>query len=148
MEFRQLNMLLAVVECGGYSKAGERLRISHSAIHRQIRLLEEELGERLVARVGNQVRPTKPLDRYLTDGQWHTVTLDLANDPSQWTCLGSAESRRDTYGCAPLDAMLGNVDDDLGFLMLPVDPARLPEGIVDFDDFVVTYKAPCRVVSP
>ena len=59
MEFRQLNMLLAVVECGGYSKAGERLRISHSAIHRQIRLLEEELGERLVARVGNQVRPTK-----------------------------------------------------------------------------------------
>ncbi len=55
MEFRQLEMLLAVVESGGYAKAGERLRISHSAIHRQIKLLGDEINDRILARNGKRV---------------------------------------------------------------------------------------------
>lgn len=43
-------MLLAVVESGSYATAGERLHISHSAIHRQVRLLEHELNDRLLVR--------------------------------------------------------------------------------------------------
>ena len=50
MELRQLEMLLAVVESGSYATAGERLHISHSAIHRQVRLLEHELNDRLLVR--------------------------------------------------------------------------------------------------
>lgn len=58
MDLRQLEMLLAVVEAGGYKKAGERLFVSHSAIHRQIRLLEHELQDRLLVRRGRRVQLT------------------------------------------------------------------------------------------
>lgn len=54
-EFRQLEMLLAVVEGGGYAKAGERLHISHSAIHRQIKLLEDQIHDRILVRNGKHV---------------------------------------------------------------------------------------------
>ncbi|MBO0858205.1 MAG: LysR family transcriptional regulator [Chloracidobacterium sp.] len=59
MEFRQLEMFLAVVESGGFSQAGEHLHVSHSAIHRQIRLLEYELQDRLLVRVGNHMELTQ-----------------------------------------------------------------------------------------
>ncbi len=59
MDLRQLEMLLALVECGGYTKAGEKLHVAHSAIHRQMRALEHELGERLLNRVGKQARVTE-----------------------------------------------------------------------------------------
>ncbi len=58
MELRQLELLLTVIECGGYAPAGKRLNVSHSAIHRQIRLLEQELGCRLLARSGSKMQPT------------------------------------------------------------------------------------------
>jgi DNA-binding transcriptional LysR family regulator len=45
-------MLVAVVDAGSYSKAGEWLNVSHSAIHRQIRLLEDEVGDRILIRDG------------------------------------------------------------------------------------------------
>jgi DNA-binding transcriptional LysR family regulator len=59
MEFRQLEMFLAVVESGGFSQAGEQLHVAHSAIHRQIRLLEHELHDRLLVRVGNHMELTQ-----------------------------------------------------------------------------------------
>jgi DNA-binding transcriptional LysR family regulator len=59
MDLRQLEMLLAVVECGGYKRAGEKLNISHSAVHRQIRLLEEELRVRIMVRTGKNVQITE-----------------------------------------------------------------------------------------
>jgi DNA-binding transcriptional LysR family regulator len=58
MELRQLQMLLAVVHSGGYLKAGQSMNISHSAIHRQIRLLEEEIRDRVLVRAGKRVELT------------------------------------------------------------------------------------------
>jgi DNA-binding transcriptional LysR family regulator len=58
MELQQLTMLLAVTETGTYSKAGELLCISHSAIHRQIRILEEEVHCRILVRNGRRVELT------------------------------------------------------------------------------------------
>ncbi len=55
MDLRQLEMLAAVVDAGSYSKAGERLHVSHSAIHRQVRLLEDEVGDRILVRAGRRV---------------------------------------------------------------------------------------------
>ncbi len=52
-------MLFAVVEKKGYVKAGEHLHLSHSAIHRQIRLIEEELGEKVFLRSGRTMRLTE-----------------------------------------------------------------------------------------
>lgn len=59
MDLRQLEMLLAVFDCGSYAKAGERLRVSHSAIHRQIRLLEHEVQDRIVIRTGRRAELTE-----------------------------------------------------------------------------------------
>jgi DNA-binding transcriptional LysR family regulator len=59
LEIRQLEMILTVVEKKGYVHAGEHLHLSHSAIHRQIRLIEEELGEKVFVRSGRTVRLTE-----------------------------------------------------------------------------------------
>jgi DNA-binding transcriptional LysR family regulator len=59
MELHQLWLLNAVIASGGYSQAGKLLRISHSAIHRQIRMLEQELDCRLLERSGRLVKPTE-----------------------------------------------------------------------------------------
>ncbi len=59
MEIRQLEMLLTVVEKKGYVNAGQHLHLSHSAIHRQIRLIEEEIGEKVFVRSGRTMRLTE-----------------------------------------------------------------------------------------
>jgi DNA-binding transcriptional LysR family regulator len=60
MDIRQLEMFLAVAEEGGFTRAGERLHVSQSAISRQIGLLERELGGRLFNRHGRRVSLTHP----------------------------------------------------------------------------------------
>jgi DNA-binding transcriptional LysR family regulator len=60
VDIRQLEMLLAVVEHGGYLQAGNHLHLSHSAIHRQIHMLEEEFSERIFVKQGRRVRPSEP----------------------------------------------------------------------------------------
>ncbi len=59
MEFHQLQLLLTVIESGGYAPAGKQFHLSHSAIHRQVRLLEQELDCRLLTRSGRSVQPTE-----------------------------------------------------------------------------------------
>lgn len=58
MDLRRLEMLMMVVESGGYYPAGKQLNISHSAIHRQIKILEEEVHERVLRRNGRRVELT------------------------------------------------------------------------------------------
>lgn len=58
MDLRQLDLLIAVVESGGYMQAGACLHISPSAIHRHIRLLEEEISSPVLTRNGRHVELT------------------------------------------------------------------------------------------
>lgn len=58
MDIRQLQMFKAVVELGGFTKAGTKLFVSHSAISRQIKLLEDELHSPLLVRRGKHVSMT------------------------------------------------------------------------------------------
>jgi DNA-binding transcriptional LysR family regulator len=66
MELHQLQLLLTVIESGGYAPAGRLLHVSHSAIHRQIRMLEQELDCRVLARCGRTVKATES-GRLLSD---------------------------------------------------------------------------------
>lgn len=50
MLFRQIEYLHAIMECGNFNKAGEKLHVSQSAVSQQIRKLEEELGVQLLNR--------------------------------------------------------------------------------------------------
>src|SRR5438034_5023520 len=58
MDIRQLEMFQAVAEDQSFTRAGERLHVSQSAISRQIKLLEEELGVVLFHRRSRKVAPT------------------------------------------------------------------------------------------
>jgi DNA-binding transcriptional LysR family regulator len=60
VDFRQLEMFGAVAEEGTFTKAAERLHVSQSAISRQVKLLEEELGGSLLHRGPKKVTLTQP----------------------------------------------------------------------------------------
>ncbi len=60
MDLRQMEMFRAVAEEGGFTRAGERLHVSQSAISRQIKLLEDELGGMLLHRRGRRATLTPP----------------------------------------------------------------------------------------
>ena len=58
MDLRQLEIVQAIAETGSFTGAGARLHVSHSAISRQILLLEDEYHERLFVRLGRRVQIT------------------------------------------------------------------------------------------
>src|SRR5438105_5698357 len=67
MDLRRLRTFVAVVEVGTVSKAALRLRISQSALSRQISDLERELRVRLFDRVGRRLVPTAIVEELLED---------------------------------------------------------------------------------
>jgi len=58
MDLRQLEMLVAVAENSSFTRAGQQLHVAQSAISRKIGMLEQELGEKLFARVNKKVYVT------------------------------------------------------------------------------------------
>jgi DNA-binding transcriptional LysR family regulator len=65
MDLRQLEIIRAIAETGSFTAAGEKLRVSQSAISRQVLLLEDELGDQIFHRVGRRVRITPAGDALL-----------------------------------------------------------------------------------
>ncbi len=59
VHIRQLEMFQSVALEGSFTRAGERMHVSQSAISRQIKLLEEELGGVLLNRRGRKVTLTQ-----------------------------------------------------------------------------------------
>lgn len=59
MDIRQLEMFAAVAENASFTQASRQLHVAQSAISRQVRLLEEELGEQLFKRLNRRVYLTQ-----------------------------------------------------------------------------------------
>ena len=66
MDFRQLRYLLVIADLGSFTKAAEQIPLAQSALSRHIRLLEEELGVKLLIRTGRGVTLTEQ-GEYLRD---------------------------------------------------------------------------------
>src|SRR5438445_12651026 len=64
MDFDQLITFLEVAKQGSFSRAGQKVFRSQSAVSAQIRQLEQEYGDRLLARTGKDVTLT-PAGRVL-----------------------------------------------------------------------------------
>ena len=64
MHLKQVETVLTVAECGSFSRAGEKLFISSSAVAQQIGSLEEDIGASLFHRTTHGVRLTE-IGRYL-----------------------------------------------------------------------------------
>lgn len=58
MKFTALRYFVAVAEALSFSRAAEELNISQSALSRQIKLLEEDLGAQLFDRIGRRIELT------------------------------------------------------------------------------------------
>jgi len=52
MDLTRLRYFVAVVESGSFSRAAAALHLSQPALSRQVLLLEEEVGQRLLVRNG------------------------------------------------------------------------------------------------
>jgi DNA-binding transcriptional LysR family regulator len=59
MDLRQLEIFVKVAELGSFSKAAEALFLTQPTVSEHIRGLEEELGVRLLDRLGRGAAPTK-----------------------------------------------------------------------------------------
>ena len=64
MELRQLRSFLAVIECGSFSRAAEKIGVTQQAISRNILTLESAVGAQLVERDKRVACPT-PLGKVL-----------------------------------------------------------------------------------
>jgi len=64
MDFDQLVTFLEVAKLGSFSRAGQKVFRSQSAVSAQIRQLEQEYGDKLLDRSGKIVRLT-PAGRVL-----------------------------------------------------------------------------------
>ena len=60
MDLTHLRTLQEIVKQGGFSRAARALHRSQPAVSHHIRLLEADLGVRLLERVGKRAFPTDP----------------------------------------------------------------------------------------
>ncbi|WP_027944918.1 LysR family transcriptional regulator [Amycolatopsis taiwanensis] len=89
MDLRQMEVVVAVAEAGGFTAAAQRLHVVQSAVSTTVRALEKELGSKLFERTT------------------HRVTLTQAGEafvPAARTALRAAEQAR-----AAVDAMRGEL---------------------------------------
>ncbi|WP_326541803.1 LysR family transcriptional regulator [Pseudorhodoferax sp.] len=77
MDTSYLNTFVLVVQCGSMSEAARRLEITPAAVAHQLRLLERELGTRLLTRAGRTVAPTEAGHRMLERAS--ALLRDLSN---------------------------------------------------------------------
>jgi DNA-binding transcriptional LysR family regulator len=80
VDLRQLEILRAIAETGSFTGACERLRVSQSAISRQVLLLEEEFGEPLFIRSGRRIQITQTGESLLQLS--HRVFADIKETSS------------------------------------------------------------------
>lgn len=65
MDLTQLRTLVTLADWGSLKRAASRLYLSPAAVHRQLKLLSEEIGEPLYERINGQLRLTAPARRIL-----------------------------------------------------------------------------------
>lgn len=102
MEFKELRSLVALAELGNISLVAERLHLSAPAIHKQLKILEGELGLKLYERVGKQLRTTQPAAFLLPYFQDILVQYDSALSAlEEWKGLkhGSVRIGAGPSGC-------------------------------------------------
>ena len=76
IDLRRLRYLLAVCDHGGIQRAARAIGVAQPTITRQIQLLEEEIGQRLLERDGHNARPNEAGRFLVTRSRTHIDGLD------------------------------------------------------------------------
>lgn len=69
MELRQIRYALAVARERSFTRAGERLHVSQSAVSEQVAKLEEEIGFAIFTRTGHTIEPTDAGRAFLAEAE-------------------------------------------------------------------------------
>lgn len=83
MDLKQLEYFVRVADSGGFSAAGSGLQLTQSALSRQIKLLEGELGHRLFTRTGRGIKTTQAGDVLLSHARAMLDAARLAKNELQ-----------------------------------------------------------------
>jgi DNA-binding transcriptional LysR family regulator len=75
-----LRSFVAVVDAGGFTRAGERVHKTQSTISQQIKRLEDDVGRPLLNRAGKKVMPTEDGERLLSYARRMLVLAEEARD--------------------------------------------------------------------
>jgi DNA-binding transcriptional LysR family regulator len=89
LDLRRVRYFVAVAEELHFGRAAARLYITQPVLSRQIRLLEQELGTKLLERSSRNVTLTVPGQQLLEDGRM----LLSAAEATRRRCVASAEAR-------------------------------------------------------
>jgi DNA-binding transcriptional LysR family regulator len=87
MDFRQLELFLAVMDCSGITRAAEKVHLSPGAVSLQLHNLAIELRTELFVRVGKNLRPTPAAARLADHAravlrQVRQIEQEFENDPA------------------------------------------------------------------
>lgn len=81
IDYRYLKAFALTAKCLNFSKAAEELNIAQSAVSRQIKLLEESIGEQLIVRSSKKTMLTEKGKELLKAiNSFEEMTLDLKNN--------------------------------------------------------------------
>ena len=95
MEIRQVEYFLGVVRAGSFGKAADDLHVAKSALSRQVKLLETELGAELLVRTpGQELRLTAAGEAFKTEAVEIVSAVDQAR--ASVTALAGPGGRVDT----------------------------------------------------
>lgn len=97
---RQLQVFIAVVEEGGFSAAGDKLRLAQPAVSISIKKLEESLGVKLFQRVSQGVRLTREGGLFLQRAR--AITGQLLETQREIAQLRSLHKGLITIGAPPM----------------------------------------------
>ncbi len=78
LDIGALRSLIAIVDCGGFHRASESLRMSQSAISQHVRKLEAVLGRRVVERHGRATRFTPDGEALIAEARLILAAHDQA----------------------------------------------------------------------
>jgi DNA-binding transcriptional LysR family regulator len=78
MDLAQLRALVAVVDHGGFTAAGDRLHLTQPAVSKQVARLEAELGVQLLRRTTRAVAPTQAGELLVRRARRALAELDAA----------------------------------------------------------------------
>ena len=96
MDIRHLESLVAIADRGSFSRAAVALNVAQPSLSRQMRLLEADMGQRLLVRTGRGVAPTAAGEVLLVHARAMLETarrareelLDMKADPSGRVLVG------------------------------------------------------------
>ncbi len=103
MELRQLESLVGIADGGSFSRAAIALNLAQPSLSRQIALLEEELGQRLLVRTGRGVQLTAAGEAFIVHARGMLDAARRARDAMQE--LGNNPGGRVTVGLPPRVAL-------------------------------------------